>query len=80
MVTEEQTEAAPTEQTEAQTPEVQAPEAQAPEAQASATIPEPDPKKLTFGMPVEMFTEKVHTDRDGNEIIAFKFRPANSGG
>ncbi len=39
---------------------------------------EPDPKHLQFGMPVEMFTEKVHTDREGNEIIAFKFRPANS--
>ncbi len=38
---------------------------------------EPDPSNLRFGMPVEMFTEKVHTDRDGNEIIAFKFRPAN---
>lgn len=41
---------------------------------------EPDPKNLTFGMPVEMFTEKVHTDRDGIEIIAFKFRPAKNGG
>ena len=38
---------------------------------------EPDPKKLKFGMPVEMFTEKVHTDREGNDIIAFKFRPTN---
>jgi uncharacterized OB-fold protein len=36
---------------------------------------EPDPKNLEFGMPVEMYTEKVHTDKDGNEIIAFKFRP-----
>ena len=38
---------------------------------------EPDPKALKFGMPVEMYTEKVHTDRDGNDIIAFKFRPSN---
>lgn len=38
---------------------------------------EPDPKNLQFGMPVEMFTEKVHTDREGNDIIAFKFRPLN---
>jgi uncharacterized OB-fold protein len=36
---------------------------------------EPDPKNLEFGMPVEMFTEKVHTDREGNDIIAFKYRP-----
>ena len=38
---------------------------------------EPDPKNLEFGMPVQMFTEKVHTDRDGNDVIAFKFRPVN---
>jgi uncharacterized OB-fold protein len=40
---------------------------------------EPDPKQLKSGMPVEMYTEKVHTDRDGNDIIAFKFRPVNGG-
>ena len=38
---------------------------------------EPDPKNLTFGMPVEMYTETVHVDKEGNEIVAFKFRPAN---
>ena len=38
---------------------------------------EPDPKNLKFGMPVEMFTQKVHTDREGNDVIAFKFRPMN---
>ena len=38
---------------------------------------EPDPKNLKFGMPVEMFTQKVHTDKEGNDIIAFKFRPVN---
>ena len=37
---------------------------------------EPDPSKLEFGMPVEMFTEKVRTDREGNDVIAFKFRPS----
>ena len=40
---------------------------------------EPDPKNLKFGMPVEMYTEKVHTDREGNDIIAFKFRPVQDG-
>ena len=40
---------------------------------------EPDPKNLKFGMPVQMFTEKVHTDRDGNDVIAFKFQPVNGG-
>ena len=38
---------------------------------------EPDPKNLKFGMAVEMYTETVHVDKEGNEIIAFKFRPAN---
>lgn len=38
---------------------------------------EPDPKNLKFGMPVEMYTETVHVDKEGNEIVAFKFRPAN---
>jgi uncharacterized OB-fold protein len=37
---------------------------------------EPDPKNLKFGMPVEMYTETVHVDKEGNEIVAFKFRPA----
>ncbi len=39
---------------------------------------EPDPRKLKFGMPVEMYTEKVRTDREGNDVIAFKFRPAQN--
>jgi uncharacterized OB-fold protein len=39
----------------------------------------PDPKNLKFGMPVEMYTEKVHTDREGNDIIAFKYRPVQNG-
>ncbi len=37
---------------------------------------EPDPAKLPFGMPVEMVTRKVREDKDGNEVIAFFFRPA----
>jgi uncharacterized protein len=47
---------------------------------------EPDPAKLKFGMPVEMYTEPVmnqgpdgklspRIDREGNTIIAYKFRP-----
>ncbi|MEX1255971.1 MAG: OB-fold domain-containing protein [Dehalococcoidia bacterium] len=40
---------------------------------------EPDPKNLKFGMPVEMFTENVHTDREGVNIIAFKYRPVTNG-
>jgi uncharacterized OB-fold protein len=37
---------------------------------------EPDPKNLKFGMPVQMVTEKIRTDREGNDVIAFSFRPA----
>jgi uncharacterized OB-fold protein len=37
---------------------------------------EPDPKKIQFGMPVEMVTKKVREDKDGNDVIAFFFRPA----
>jgi scaffold protein (connect acetoacetyl-CoA thiolase and HMG-CoA synthase) len=37
---------------------------------------EPKPEKLPFGMPVEMITRKVREDKDGNDVIAFFFRPA----
>jgi uncharacterized OB-fold protein len=37
---------------------------------------EPNPDKLPFGMPVEMVTKKVREDKDGNDVIAFFFRPA----
>ncbi len=36
---------------------------------------EPDPKNLKFGMPVKMVTEKIRTDREGNDVVAFSFRP-----
>jgi uncharacterized OB-fold protein len=35
----------------------------------------PDPKNLKFGMPVQMVTEKIRTDREGNDVIAFSFKP-----
>ena len=49
---------------------------------------EPDPAKIQFGMPVEMYTEPVmnlkpdgslapRIDREGNTIIAYKFRPVS---
>ena len=37
---------------------------------------EPDPQKIQFGMPVEMVTKRVREDKDGNDVIAFFFRPA----
>jgi len=36
---------------------------------------EPDPKNLRFGMPVEMTTGVSQQDRDGNDVVAFYFRP-----
>ena len=36
---------------------------------------DPDPAKLPFGMPVEMITKKVRTDKEGRDVIAFFFRP-----
>jgi uncharacterized OB-fold protein len=37
---------------------------------------EPDPARLHFGMPVEMTTGVSQQDREGNDVIAFYFRPA----
>jgi len=37
---------------------------------------EADPRHLTFGMPVEMITKKVREDKEGNDVIAFFYRPA----
>ena len=36
---------------------------------------DPQPEKIRFGMPVEMVTRKVREDKDGNDVIAFFFRP-----
>jgi uncharacterized OB-fold protein len=39
---------------------------------------EPDGEKVAalLGKKLEMYTEKVRTDQEGNDVIAFKFRPA----
>jgi uncharacterized protein len=37
---------------------------------------EPDPRKIPFDMPLEMVTQKVREDKEGNDVIAFFFRPA----
>jgi uncharacterized OB-fold protein len=36
---------------------------------------EPDPARLRFGMPVEMTTAVSQQDREGNDVVAFYFRP-----
>jgi uncharacterized OB-fold protein len=39
---------------------------------------DPDGEKVAalLGKKVEMYTEKVREDREGNDVIVFKFRPA----
>jgi len=37
-----------------------------------------DPDSLQVGEDVEMVIEKLHEDEDGNEVMAYKFRPATS--
>lgn len=34
-----------------------------------------DPEKLQIGMDVELTIEKMRTDKDGTEIIGYKFKP-----
>ena len=36
-------------------------------------------KDLKIGMEMEMVVEKLKTDKDGNEIFTYKFRPATAG-
>jgi uncharacterized protein len=36
---------------------------------------EPTPEALRFGMPVEMVTGVSQQDRQGNDVVAFYFRP-----
>jgi uncharacterized OB-fold protein len=36
---------------------------------------EPKPENLSFGMKVKMYTEQTGSDREGNAIIAYKFKP-----
>jgi uncharacterized OB-fold protein len=39
---------------------------------------EPEPENLValLGKPVELFTDMVRKDREGNDVVAYKFRPA----
>ena len=39
---------------------------------------EPKPESIPYGLKVKMYTEKVREDQDGNDIIAYKFRPLKS--
>jgi len=37
---------------------------------------DPDPKALEFGIKLEMTTGVSQQDREGNDVVAFYFRPA----
>lgn len=37
---------------------------------------DPDPAAIRFGMPLEMTTGVSQQDREGNDVVAFYFRPA----
>lgn len=37
-----------------------------------------EPEKVRIGMPVELVVEKVTVDAEGNDVMAFKFRPADA--
>ena len=45
-----------------------------PVVRATLTGSEPDPNTLKVGMPVEMVTEVVKEDENGNRIVAYKFK------
>lgn len=38
-----------------------------------------DPKSVHIGMPVELVVEKSSTDKDGNDVMTFRFRPTEEG-
>ena len=39
---------------------------------------EPKPENVKFGMEVQMYVEKVREDLEGNDIIAYKFKPVEA--
>jgi uncharacterized OB-fold protein len=38
-----------------------------------------DPESIHIGMPVELVVEKSSTDKDGNDVMTYKFRPMEGG-
>jgi len=41
-------------------------------------LTENDPKKLKAGMQMELVFEKLEDDKDGNEVMVYKYRPAGN--
>lgn len=44
-------------------------------AHITTVLTELDPEKLKVGMDVEMVVEKVKEDAEGNDVMAYKFKP-----
>ena len=44
---------------------------------ATLTGCKPEPEQVKVGMTVEMVTEKVRQDKEGNDVIAYRFKPAS---
>jgi uncharacterized OB-fold protein len=44
-------------------------------AHITTVLTEPDPEKLKVGMDVEMVVVKVREDAEGNDVMAYKFKP-----
>ncbi len=42
-------------------------------------ITENDPKKLIVGMEMELLFDKLEEDKDGNDVMVYKFQPGRSG-
>jgi len=40
-------------------------------------LTEPDPAKLTFGMPVHLVVDELHTDDDANTVVSYAFSPSS---
>jgi uncharacterized OB-fold protein len=39
-------------------------------------LTEPDPAKLSFGMPVRLVADELHADDDGNTVVTYAFTPS----
>ena len=40
-------------------------------------LTEADPARLTFGMPVRLVIDALHTDDDGRSVVSYAFAPAS---
>jgi uncharacterized OB-fold protein len=57
---------------------VDLPEGTAVRANIGGVEPDGDKVAALLGKKMEMYTEKVRTDQEGNDVIVFKYRPAGA--